>query len=199
MPKRLAATATIAIAAILASACGGSDATATVDEPGAAPPIAFTSDDSFGQADVAFAQGMIPHHSQAIEMATLALDRSTNPAVVDLATRIQAAQDPEIEQMRDWLDRRGEAPMPEEMDGMDHSSMTGMMTDAEMTALSGAAGPDFDALFVDLMVRHHEGAITMAENVLHEGSDPAIRALAEAIIAAQAGEIAEMQSFELGR
>lgn len=203
MSRRLVVTAIIATSAILFSACGGSDtanSAATADTAAvAAPGIAFPSDEPSDQADVSFAQDMIPHHSQAVEMATLALDRSTNPATLDLAARIQGAQDPEIQKMRGWLVGWGEEEMSSDMEGMDHSSMAGMMDDAEMAALSNATGPAFDALFVDMMIRHHQGAITMAETVLSDGTDPEVLALAEAIIAAQAGEITEMQGLQLGQ
>ena len=91
------------------AACGGSD-TAT--------PAADTSADAeteFNDADVTFAQGMIPHHRQAIDMAALAADRTENPAILDLATRIQGAQDPEIEQMQGWLQTWGHDEMPADM------------------------------------------------------------------------------------
>ncbi len=148
-------------------------------------------------ADVEFAQGMIPHHVQAVAMADLAIERSTNPEVLDLARRIQAAQDPEIEQMRTWLTSWDEEEMSSDMEGMEHGSVEGMMDDTEMTALSAATGAEFDTLFVDMMIRHHQGAIAMANAVLTEGTDPGVRALAEAIIAAQEGEIAEMQGLDL--
>lgn len=141
---------------------------------------------------------MIPHHSQAVEMATMALEQSSNTSIVDLASRIQGAQDPEIEQMRTWLNTWGQQEMSSDMEGMDHGSAEGMMDDTEMTALAAATGAEFDALFVDMMIRHHQGAIAMANTALTEGTDPDGRALAEAIIAAQEGEIAEMQGLDLG-
>ncbi|MEZ5219751.1 MAG: DUF305 domain-containing protein [Ilumatobacteraceae bacterium] len=94
----------------------------------------------FNDADVTFAQGMIPHHSQAIDMAALAADRTDNPAILDLATRIQGAQDPEIEMMQGWLQTWGHDEMATDMEGMDHD-MSGMMTDDDMTALEAASGP----------------------------------------------------------
>ena len=84
------------------------------------------------------------------------------------------------------------------MDGMDHASAEGMMDTTEMAALMASSGPEFDALFVDMMIRHHEGAIAMAETVLAEGTDPEVKTLAEGVIGAQQAEIAEMKALDLG-
>jgi uncharacterized protein (DUF305 family) len=196
MNRSLTVGAGVLAGALLLAACGGDD---TADsEP--APEQAISAA-AFNQADVTFAQGMIPHHSQAVDMAELALARSENPAILDLAGRIRDAQDPEIEQMRALLATWGEAEMDPGMEGMDDmdgmSDPDGMMGDEEIAALESAAGPDFDRLFVDMMVRHHQGAIVMAETVLDSGSDPEVQTLAEAIIAAQTAEIDEMQGIGL--
>ena len=180
-------------AAVTLSACGSS-ASAPSSAADSTVPASSTIDD----ADIAFAQGMIPHHSQAVEMAALALTQSTNPAILDLAARIQGAQDPEIEQMRGWLTTWGQEEMAADMEGMDHGLPEGMMDDSELATLSEATGPAFDALFVDMMIRHHQGAIAMAKTVLNDGGDADVRALAEAIIAAQEAEITEMQALDLG-
>lgn len=197
-PPTLRAAIVVAAAVVLA-ACGGDDSAeqATAD-------TAVPAESTFNDADVAFAQGMIPHHSQAVEMATMALEQSSNPAILDLAAQIQEAQDPEIEQMRGWLAAWGQEEMTsdmegmEGMEGMDDGSTEGMMDETEMRALSEATGPTFDRQFVDLMIRHHQGAIAMANTVLDESTDPEVRALAEAVITAQEGEIDEMQALDLG-
>ncbi len=190
MRKPLFVNVTLVVTSLITAACGSSDEPSTAE-----PTVAVGS--VFNDADIEFAQGMIPHHSQAVEMATMALEQSRNPAIVDLATRIQGAQDPEIDQMRTWLTSWDEEEMSSDMEGMEHGSVEGMMDDTEMTALSAATGAEFDTLFVDMMIRHHQGAIAMANAVLTEGTDPGVRALAEAIIAAQEGEIAEMQGLDL--
>ncbi len=192
MHKSIPVSAAIAAAALTLAACGSSDSAA--DTPTTTAAAQAATDASFNDADVAFAQEMIPHHSQAVEMATLALDRSENPQILDLAGRIQQGQDPEIEQMQGWLASWNMPEMDDEMDGM---AMNGMMSDDDMSALSDASGPDFDALFVSLMIQHHDGAITMAKSLIDEGSDPEVRALAEGVIAAQEAEIAEMEALEL--
>ncbi len=190
--KSLFVLTTIVAASLFAAACGSSETT----EPSASD-VTLAAGAVSNDADVSFAQGMIPHHSQAVEMATMALKNSSNPAILDLATRIQGAQDPEIDQMRGWLDNWGQEEMATAMEGMDHSA-EGMMSDADLTALDATTGAEFDAMFVDMMILHHQGAIAMAKTVMNDGTDPQVRALAEAIISAQEGEIAEMQGLDLG-
>lgn len=190
--KSIPVSAAIAAAALILSACGSSDSAA--DTTTTAETSQAANGPAFNDADVAFAQEMIPHHSQAVEMATLALDRSDNSAILGLAGRIQKAQDPEIEQMRTWLTSWDMPEMDNEMDGM---AMNGMMSADDMTALTAASGPGFDAMFVTMMIQHHEGAITMAKSLITEGSDPQVRTLAEGVITAQEAEIAEMKALEL--
>jgi uncharacterized protein (DUF305 family) len=133
---------------------GSTDATTTTEATGTV--------DDFNDADVAFAQGMIPHHEQAVAMAELALDPTSGagPAVLDLAARIEAGQGPEIELMTGWLTAR-EQPLEMDM-GHDHdmSAVDGMMSAEDMEALAAATGADFDRLWTEMMIDHHEGAIT---------------------------------------
>jgi uncharacterized protein (DUF305 family) len=152
-------------------------------------------------ADVAFVQGMIPHHQGALAMAQLADGRATDPRVVDLADRIEAAQAPEIETMTGWLDSWGE-PLPEDGGGMDHGSGMDMggMSEDEMTALDTAHGGDFDRMFLEMMIPHHQDAVEMAETEIADGSDPDVVDLARDIVESQSAEIEEMQTLltELG-
>jgi len=153
----------------------------------------------FNDADVLFAQSMIPHHEQAIEMADLALDPASgaSAAVRDLATRVKAAQDPENASLRAWLKARGKSETMD-MEGHDMASMDGMLSAAEMKALDAATGPAFDRAFYEQMIRHHQGAVAMAQVVRDEGADPQIAAIAESVIAGQSAELAEMTKA-LGR
>lgn len=177
----------IAVVGTLALGACGNDDTASNDGP--------TDQTGFNDADVAFAQGMIPHHEQAIEMADIALDPTvgTGEQVRDLATRIKGAQDPEIVMMTGWL--TGWAMELDMGDGHDMSSMEGMMSVAEMDELAALTGAEFDAKWLNMMIRHHEGAISMAELVRAEGSNAEVRTLADQIVAAQESEIAEMQEL----
>ncbi|TNC21326.1 DUF305 domain-containing protein [Amycolatopsis alkalitolerans] len=148
-------------------------------------------------ADVTFAQDMIPHHQQAVEMAGLAASRTTNTQVKDLATRIRNAQDPEIQQMTGWLGQWGatsSSAMPS-MPDANHGSMPGMMADADMQRLQEAGGAEFDKMFLQMMVEHHQGAVEMARTELAQGASADAKALAQRIIDSQTAEITEMQQL----
>jgi uncharacterized protein (DUF305 family) len=182
--RRLTVIAALLVATVL-SACGGHEV-------------------ATGRAgDIAFAQNMIPHHEQALEMSALALATQASPEVTALARDIQAAQDPEIVLMRKWLRDWNAEELPhsggpgEESDGHEHE-MAGMATGEQMLALAEASGAEFDALWLDLMIAHHEGAIEMAEQVADTTDDLEVRALAAEIIAAQAAEIDQMRELQAG-
>lgn len=150
--------------------------------------------DEANQADIAFAQEMIPHHEQAIEMAQLAPSRAEKQEVRELAEQIEAAQDPEIKTMTGWL-KEWDA----ESSGMDHGDMggdmPGMMTDTDMAELEKAKGAAFDRMFLEMMIKHHEGAIEMSETELKDGKHAAAKALAQEIIDAQQAEIDTMNDL----
>lgn len=147
----------------------------------------------FNDADVMFAQGMIPHHQQAVEMADMALSSSAyaSPEVKDLAQRIKAAQAPEIATMKAWLNAWGKPLEMGGMSGMDHSS--GMMSDDEMSSLMNLTYAEFDKAWLGLMVEHHQGALEMANAVKSSGKNSEALLLADQIISGQTAEIAEMQ------
>ena len=146
---------------------------------------ASESNSGYSSQDIMFAEMMIPHHQQAIEMSDLALKNSTNPEVLALAQQIKDAQSPEIEQMKSW----GASSMAH----MGHM-MDGMLSDDEMSALSAARGSSFDKLFLEGMIKHHEGAIDMAEMVI-DSKNSEVAALAKAIIEAQRKEISKMKEL----
>jgi uncharacterized protein (DUF305 family) len=116
------------------------------------------------EADVRFMQGMIPHHAQAIEMVDLMPGRTTNEQLLRLGGRIEISQRDEIALMSRWLRERDEA-VPGTgsmaMTGMDHALMPGMLTPEQMQQLADASGVEFDALFLELMIGHHQGALIM--------------------------------------
>lgn len=159
-------------------------------------PMSADTMAEFNDDDVMFAQMMIPHHEQAIELADMALDPTTNATddVKALATQIKAAQDPEIATMKQLLSSWGESV---EMDSsMDHGDMmTGMLTAEELATLSSLRGVEFDRAWVEAMIAHHEGAIEMALDVMQKGSSPAVKTLADAIITGQEAEIEEMSNL----
>jgi uncharacterized protein (DUF305 family) len=146
----------------------------------------------YSDDELMFAQMMIPHHSQAVELATLAESNTTTPAILDLAARIKGAQQPEIDAMTAWLAAAGAMEGGHGAHGM---SMPGLVSDADMAALEQATGAEFDALFLTHMIQHHDGAITMANDVLATTANDDVAALGTAIVAGQTAEIAEMYAL----
>lgn len=144
-------------------------------------------------ADVMFAQMMIPHHEQAVEMSDAVLTKDgTNPQVTELATEIKAAQAPEIEQLGEWLDAWG-AERTAEHSG--HAGMSGMMSEEELQALDAAAAPESDRLFLEQMIEHHRGAVEMAEEEVESGSDASAVEMARTIVETQSSEIEAMENL----
>jgi uncharacterized protein (DUF305 family) len=171
-----------------------------------APTTAATSvSAAHNQADAMFAQQMIPHHQQAIEMSDIVLGKQgIDPRVVDLAKQIKAAQGPEIQQMQSWLSQWGMSTMPMMPDGGGMPSqsmmpgmsgrpgMDGMMGDEDMAELQNAQGVDASKLFLTQMIKHHQGAISMAQNEINSGQYPAATAMARSIATSQQEEIDTM-------
>lgn len=173
----------------LLTACGG-----TEEEP-AAPVSEPSAEGSaeFNEADVAFARMMIPHHEQAVTMAELAQGRA-GEEVRALAEEIQAAQGPEIDQLNALLESWGQEPA-QGMEGMGHEGMTGMMSEEQMAELEAAEGEEFDTIFLQMMIEHHEGAVEMAQTELDEGTNPEARELAQQVVDAQRAEIEQMNEM----
>ena len=144
------------------------------------------------EADVAFAEMMIPHHEQAIEMSKLAATRAEGQEVKELASAIEAAQGPEIETMQGWLESWDEDGTSHEMS---HDEMPGMVDDKTMGELGKATGAEFDRLFLTSMIAHHEGAIAMAESEKSDGVHEGSLRLADAIIKTQTAEIKRMEDM----
>lgn len=187
-------TTAVLVLLLGATACGSSDS-------GSMPGMSHSSTSatpsaSHNDADVMFASQMIPHHQQAVVMADSALRKATNAEVKQLATAIKAAQDPEIKLMSGWLTAWGK-PVPTPGEHAGHT-MTGMMSPQEMDDLSKAGGSMYDRMWVTMMIRHHQGAVTMAKTEETTGKDTAAVALAKKIQAAQTTEITTMQRLLRG-
>jgi uncharacterized protein (DUF305 family) len=188
-PYRSVLCAITVITALLLAACGETTATDAPD------------DADLNDADVAFLEGMVGHHSQAVEMAGMVADRTDRPELNDLAEQIITSQNEEIDTMQQLLTDAGEQPAPtgmDGMDGMDHGGggMAGMMDDSEMQSLMASEGDEFELMFIDMMVRHHEGAIESSQAVLTDGQSPQVADLADSIIAEQESEIEQMREWE---
>jgi uncharacterized protein (DUF305 family) len=147
-------------------------------------------------ADVKFMQGMIGHHAQAIEMTTLLASRSSSEDMKKLAMRIEVSQADEIKMMQEWLQSRGQAVPNEHAHHMHGATlMPGMLTAEEMARLAAAKGVEFDKLFLEFMIKHHAGALTMVEELFASagaGQDSDIFAFASDVEADQRMEIDRM-------
>ncbi len=144
-------------------------------------------------ADVDFMRGMIHHHEQALVMTDLIPDRTDNGTIRQLALRIEISQVDEIARMRRWLEARGEAPPAEHAHG---AHMPGMLTDEQIAGLAGASGAEFDRLFLELMIQHHEGALVMVDELASidgAGQEPELFQMISHIDADQRAEIARMR------
>jgi uncharacterized protein (DUF305 family) len=186
----------IPVAAFTLTACGGDKASGSM--PGhsmstnAAP--ATTAANQHNHQDVMFVQGMIPHHQQAVDMARLAESRASMPEVKELAGAIRSAQVSEITQMKGWLTAWG-ASMPSSDMHMGHDMGDGMMSAEEMKKLEGLSGKQFDKAFLTMMIKHHQGAITMAKAEQANGMSAEAKNLAAKILTSQSAEIARMQGL----
>ena len=190
----MTAAATAQTPIVQPGAPGESARELTADE---AIDIAVTS---HSPDDVRFMQDMIPHHNQAVQMAELVEDRTNRPEVVDAAGRITLSQQDEMEFMEQWLSDRGEqVPDPTDHEAM-HTShrMAGMATPEQMDELAASEGTDFDRMFLQLMITHHEGAVTMVEELLEQpGSayDPMLFEFANDVNNDQTAEIERMHAL----
>lgn len=146
--------------------------------------------------DVTFLRDMMIHHQQAVQMGRLAPTRVSNALVRSLAERIRVGQKPDIDAMRRMLTERGQEP-PDltHAEHADHSGMPGMASPAQLSALQQVTGVQFDRMFLQLMIRHHEGALTMCKAVIDKGSDLLVNQLAAEIQVTQAKEISIMRGL----
>ncbi|MET9734826.1 DUF305 domain-containing protein [Streptomyces sp. NPDC006458] len=202
--RRTAIVTAVVACGLLLAACGGnemegmdhgsdSSASASVTPAAGHDP----APGAFNDADVTFAQAMIPHHQQALEMARLADGRASDAEIKTLAAAIEQAQDTEIRTMKSWLKAWGrpesaDASMPgthHGSSGSDHSRMSGMMSADAMRRLRAAQGTAFDRMFAELMIEHHQGAIAMAEDQRKNGRDATAQELAADVVENQSAEV----------
>ncbi|MFE5594761.1 DUF305 domain-containing protein [Streptomyces sp. NPDC056549] len=202
--RKFALAGAVTAAGLLLAACGTEDGAGGMDHGGASASVTVSpsttapgagaeagAPGAFNDADVMFAQMMIPHHEQALEMAELAAGRAEDPEVKKLVAAIEQAQDPEIRKMRAWLKGWGR---PESADG--HGAghgMSGMMSDQDMKDLAAARGKAFDRKFAELMIAHHDGAVTMAKDEQKNGRNATARKLADDVVRTQSAEVAQLR------
>ena len=150
------------------------------------------------EADVRFMQGMIGHHAQALEMVALIAGRTRNPDLKRLGQRIEVSQRDEMQMMREWLTRREEAVPDPHMHHHPGSHMPGMLSDDQLQRLAAAQGPAFDRLFLEGMIQHHDGALTMVKALFATpgaGQEPDLFDFASDVEADQSMEIARMRAL----
>ncbi|WP_323961941.1 DUF305 domain-containing protein [Arthrobacter sp. JZ12] len=194
MKRYLALPAFAAAAVVVLAGCG-----ATGDAAGSTAETGSTADSTaeagaHNDADVMFAQMMIPHHEQAVEMSDVVLGKDgVSAEVADLATRIKEAQAPEIGTLNGWLEAWGESA--EGHAGHSAESMDGMLSGEQMAELEAADGDAAGELFLESMIAHHEGAVAMAEEEIANGENTEAVALAETIVETQEAEITEMKEL----
>lgn len=181
---------------MLVASCSHATEHAPVAVPAVAPMPAAGA--ATVRPDVQFMHDMTAHHGQAIEMSSLIAGRTNNPTLNLLGERITISQNDEIKRMTRWLRARGDsvAMDHEHMTGMAH--MPGMLSAEDFARLRAASGRAFERLFLELMIRHHQGALTMVDQLLSKPGavqDPELYQLANSIDADQRAEIARMQSL----
>ncbi|MEV0945453.1 DUF305 domain-containing protein [Rhodococcus sp. NPDC049939] len=190
-----AIAATAGTALLLAGCSTGSTDSTAAQSTSVAATSAAESQGTFNDADVNFLEGMYPHHAQAVEMADMVSGRTDNADIVTLAGAIKAAQQPEMDQMAGWLRQWGQPDPAAGMQGMPHGDMQGMMSPDQMQGLEAMSGADFDRMWLNMMIEHHQGAIDMANTELADGENPEVKQLATDIVAEQQREIADMQAM----
>ena len=202
-PARWLVTALVAVITLALGAAGFALGTVT-GGPDPASVVPVPADTS---VEVGFARDMITHHQQAIEMAGITRDRSTDPAVRLLAFDIETGQLDQVGQLRGWLEIWGKNPnnpgepmgwMPASESHMEHSAnglMPGMATPEQLAALRDAKGRALDVLFLQLMIQHHQGGLPMAQYAVDHASQPVVRELARAMVKAQSAEVISMEQM----
>jgi uncharacterized protein (DUF305 family) len=190
------------VLSVLLGACAGPAAPAAAPAPHTHPAAPETSADTmrhgYSEADVRFMQGMIMHHGQALEMAALVPARTPRSEIRLIAQRIEVSQQDEIAMMQRWLRDRGEeVPSAEHHHHEGMAMMPGMLTPEQMQRLAGSSGPEFDRLFLEGMIQHHQGALEMVRKLFATPGavqEPQIYQFASDVDADQRAEIARMRA-----
>jgi uncharacterized protein (DUF305 family) len=189
-------TAMVAMAAALVlSSCSSPATDGHADHPHADDPVITGAPAGNNADDVAFATNMIPHHQQAVDLSAMVPDRSANAELIALAKQIAAAQQPEIEIMKVFLVQWNENPDTNSGHAGHGTTMAGMVDTATMTKLESLNGVEFDKLWLESMISHHQGAIDMANAEIANGDNVDAKTLAKNIVATQGTEIGQMKQM----
>jgi uncharacterized protein (DUF305 family) len=187
--------AALAAALFLSSCSSSSTSEGHADHPTTDQPAITGQPAGYNADDVAFATNMIPHHQQAVELAALVPDRSTNADLQQLAKQISAAQQPEIDVMKVFLVQWNENPDTNSGHAGHGNTMQGMVDAATMTKLQSLNGAEFDKLWLESMIGHHQGAIEMAKAEIANGDNVDAKTLAKNIVTTQEAEIGQMKQM----
>jgi uncharacterized protein (DUF305 family) len=188
--KLVAASATIALA-LSSSSCASREPDSQSNSTSTSGQLAPAA---FNDADQTFVASMIPHHQQAVDMSALVPQRSTNEPVIKLANDVSAAQEPEIQVLK-VLQVQWSADQTDQHQGPHDVPMKGMVDPATMTKLESLQGAEFDTLWLQSMIAHHEGAIEMAQTEIASGANDDAKRLAQGIVTTQQGEITQMKQI----
>jgi uncharacterized protein (DUF305 family) len=192
---RLAAVLVAPAATLFLSSCSSPASDGHTDHQLSAEPVITGAPAGYNADDVAFATNMIPHHQQAVDLAAMAPDRSTNAELIGLAQQISGAQQPEIDVMKVFLVQWNENPDTNSGHGGHGGTMPGMVDAATMTKLESLNGAQFDKLWLESMIGHHQGAIEMAKAEIANGDNVDAKALANKIVTTQEAEIGQMKQL----
>jgi uncharacterized protein (DUF305 family) len=192
---RVATVLAAIAAALFLSSCSSPASNGQADRPQTDQPVITGQPAGYNADDVAFATNMIPHHQQAVELSAMVPDRSTNAELAALAQQISAAQQPEIDVMKVFLVQWNENPDDNSGHGGHGNTMQGMVDAAAMTKLESLNGAEFDKLWLESMVSHHQGAIEMAKAEIANGDNVDAKTLAKNIVATQEAEIGQMKQM----
>jgi uncharacterized protein (DUF305 family) len=195
---RVAAVLAAVAAALFLSSCSspaGSSSDGHAGDEHSDEPVITGQPAGYNADDVAFATDMIPHHQQAVDLSAMVPDRSTNAQLVALAKQISAAQEPEINVMKVFLVQWNENPDTNSGHSGHASSMQGMVDEATMTKLTSLNGAEFDRVWLESMISHHQGAIEMAKAEIANGDNVDAKTLAKNIVTTQEAEIGQMKQM----
>jgi uncharacterized protein (DUF305 family) len=189
-------TAMVAMAAALVlSSCSSPASDGHTDHQHPDDPVITGQPAGNNADDVAFVTNMIPHHQQAVDLSAMVPDRSANAELIALAKQIAAAQQPEIEIMKVFLVQWNENPDTNSGHAGHGTTMAGMVDTATMTKLESLNGVEFDKLWLESMISHHQGAIDMANAEIANGDNVDAKTLAKNIVATQGTEIGQMKQM----
>lgn len=194
--RRLPLTAALAVGAALATLAAFPAAARAQHHGGHAGHITVPAGANYTVADVEFMQGMIAHHAQAIYMSRMAESHGANPRVVRLANKIDQSQVAEIRIMQEWLRANGQ--MAPDTSSWRTMTMAGMLTEAQLTELDAARGVEFDRLFLNFMIQHHEGALLMVKDLFaapRAGQEVDVNVFANDVVTVQTAEIGAMRQL----